>query len=101
MASDEHVAAALGEFAQELARSSRKEVRASTPKQSRAGEQRLKALSEMARAMARDPRTATYLAFDAILNEAQRLGAEVDHEITIRVASAFVQRPHFRASRSN
>jgi hypothetical protein len=44
--------------------------------------------------MASNPRTATYQAFDTILNEAQHLGVEFDRKITIRVASAFVQRPH-------
>jgi hypothetical protein len=50
--------------------------------------------------MASSPRTATYQAFDTILNEAQRLGVELDREIAIRVASAFVQRPHYRSSRN-
>jgi hypothetical protein len=96
MASDDDVAAALGEFAQELGRHSRKKVRAPTPLQNRAQQQRLKALSEIARTMAGSPCTATYQAFDIIWNEAQRLGVELDREITISVASAFVQRPRFR-----
>ena len=96
MGSDDDVATALGEFAKELGRQSRKELGTRTPVQSSAREQRLRALSDMARTMASNPRTATYQAFDIIWNEAQRLGVELDREITISVASAFVQRPRFR-----
>jgi hypothetical protein len=96
MASNDDVAAALSEFAQRLARHSQRRTRPSTPGQIDAREQRLWALSEMARTMACSSHMATYQAFDTILKEAQRLGAELDPEITIRVATAFVQRPQVR-----
>ena len=44
--------------------------------------------------MAANPRAATYQAFEGILKQAQELGAQVERETIIQVASAFMQRPH-------
>ena len=57
------------------------------------GEQ-LKDLSERVQAMANNPQAATYLGFEGVWKEAQQLGVEVTSDITITVASAFIQRPY-------
>jgi hypothetical protein len=56
----------------------------------------LKGLSERVQAMANNPQAATYLGFQDIWNEAQQLGVEVPRQITMAVASAFMQRPHVK-----
>ena len=97
MASDEHVAAALKEFATALLQGLRDGAANGDPlSQKRQGERlkQLKGLSERVQAMANNPQAATYLGFQDIWNEAQQLGVEVPTEITMAVASAFVQRPH-------
>jgi hypothetical protein len=55
---------------------------------------RLKGLSDRVQAMAANPQAATYLGFEGIWKEAQELGVEVLSEITMAIASAFMQRPH-------
>jgi hypothetical protein len=55
---------------------------------------RLKGLSDRMQAMAANPSAATYVGFEGVWKEAQELGVEVPSEITMAVASAFVQRPH-------
>jgi len=95
MASDEHVATALKEFARALLQGSRDGAANGDPlSEERQGERRqqLKGLSERVEAIASDPSTATYLGFAAVWTEAQRLGVEVPREITMAVASAFMQR---------
>ena len=96
MASDEDVATALKDFARALLQSSSEGAPANPLSEERQGERRkqLKGLSERVEAMASDPSTATYLGFAAVWTEAQELGIEVPREITMAVASAFMQRPH-------
>jgi hypothetical protein len=97
MASDEHVATALKEFATALLQGLRDGAANGDPlSQKRQGERlkQLKGLSERVQAMANNPQAATYLGFEGIWKEAQQLGVEVPTEITMAVASAFVQRPH-------
>jgi hypothetical protein len=55
---------------------------------------RLNSLSEQVHVMANNPRTATYLGFERVWKQARDLGVEVPSEITMAVASAFMQRPH-------
>jgi DNA polymerase II small subunit/DNA polymerase delta subunit B len=44
--------------------------------------------------MAASPQTATYQGFDEIFKQVQQLDGQPDSETIIRVASAFMQRPH-------
>jgi hypothetical protein len=100
MASDEQVATALRAFADALMQSSRNSGTSGGPlseEQKVKRRNRLKSLSERVQAMANNPPTATYLGFEDIWKEAQQLGVEVTSEITIAVASAFMQRPHVSA----
>jgi hypothetical protein len=93
MASDEHVAAALRAFAKALLQGSR--INAVTDGPLSAGRrEQLEGLSKRAQVMAVNPRAATYLGFERIWKEARELGVEVPSEITMAVASAFMQRPH-------
>jgi hypothetical protein len=59
---------------------------------------RLKDLSDRVQAMAANPQAATYLGFEGIWKEAQELGVEVPSDVTMAVASAFLQRPHVSPS---
>ena len=102
MASDEHVATALRELAKALLEGSRNSASAahgdSLPEEPDGDRRkRLKSLSEQVQAMANNPRAATYLGFEGAWKQARELGAEVPSEITIAVASAFMQRPHVRS----
>jgi hypothetical protein len=102
MASDEHVATALKEFARALLQSSRDGAANADPlSQKRQGERlkQLKGLSERVEVMANNPQAATYLSFEGIWKQAQQLGVEVPREITMAVASAFMQRPHVSSHR--
>jgi hypothetical protein len=47
-------------------------------------------------ALAKHPRTATYQAFERLLNKAQELGANIPRETIITVGSAFIHRPYVR-----
>src|SRR6478672_1189426 len=98
MASDDHVAAALNDFAKEVIGNARADLDGGggllSRQQAEARRRRLHQLSTAAEAMATSPRTATYQAFERILKQAQELGAQVEGETIIRVASAFMQRPH-------
>jgi hypothetical protein len=96
MASDEHVATALRAFAKALLQGLRNSTANGGPlsEQGRERGEQLKGLSDRVRAMANNPQAATYLGFEGIWNEAQQLGVEVPREITMAVASAFIQRPH-------
>jgi hypothetical protein len=102
MASDNDVAAALTAFAHEVRRSSRLEPGATpllTPEQADIRCRRLEELAVEAEALAANPRAATYQSFERILNKVRELGAAPPGEIIIGVASAFMQRPHFRQTR--
>jgi hypothetical protein len=96
MASDEHVATALRAFAKALLQGLRNGAANGGPpsQQERERGKQLKVLSERVEAMANNPPTATYLGFEGVWKEAQQLGVEVTSDITIAVASAFMQRPH-------
>ena len=98
MASDEHVAAALADFAKEIRRGSRAELgvgRTLSAQQEIIRRRRLEELATEAEVMATDPRIATYRVFERSLKEVQALGVRIESETIIRVASAFMQRPHF------
>jgi hypothetical protein len=85
MASDEHVATALKEFATAHLQGSRDGAANDGPlSERRQGERdkQLKGLSERVEAMATDLSPATYLGFAAVWTEAQELGVEVPSEIT-------------------
>ena len=102
MASDEHVATALREFAKALLEGSLTSASAahgnSLPEEPDGDRhKRLKSLSEEVQAMANNPQAATYLGFEGAWKQARELGAEVPTEIIMSVASAFVQRPHVRS----
>src|SRR4029078_13519038 len=102
MASDEHVAKALKDFGRALVQGSRDGAANGGPlSEERQGERRkqLKGLSARVETMASDPSTATYLGFEGVWKEAQELGVEVPREITMAVASAFMQRPRYSALR--
>src|SRR5262245_40638244 len=95
MASDEHVATALKEFARAILQGSRNGAAdGGALSEERQGERRkqLKGLSERVEAMAGDPSTATYLGFAAVWTEAQELGIEIPRKITMAIATAFMQR---------
>ncbi|MGC1576481.1 MAG: hypothetical protein WA813_10240 [Beijerinckiaceae bacterium] len=97
MASDEHVTAALADFAKEVMRGSREYVgtgRILSLDQGAIRRRRLQELATEAEAMATNPRAATYRAFERSLREVQELGVQIESETIIRVASAFMQRPH-------
>jgi hypothetical protein len=98
MASDEHVATALRAFADVLMRCSRngsgKDDGTLSEEQRVERGKQLKGLSERVQAMANNPQAATYLGFEGVWKEAQELGVEVTSDITVAVASAFLQRPH-------
>jgi hypothetical protein len=47
-----------------------------------------------AEAMATNPRAATYRAFERSLREVQEFGVQIESETIIRIASAFMRRPH-------
>jgi hypothetical protein len=96
MASDEHVATALRAIAKALLQGLRNSTANGYPlsEQERARGKQLKGLSERVETVANNPQAATYLGFEGIWREAQQLGVEVTSDITIAVASAFVQRPH-------
>jgi hypothetical protein len=101
MASDNHVSAALSDFAKEVMRNSRANLGGGgllSPQEDDVRRRRLQDLAANAQTMAASPRTATYRAFDRILKEAQKLGAQLGSETIIRVASAFMQRPHVSPS---
>jgi 16S rRNA C1402 (ribose-2'-O) methylase RsmI len=57
--------------------------------------QRLLQIANDAEALAKHPPTATYQAFERLLNTAQGLGANIPRETIIAVGSAFVRRPSF------
>jgi hypothetical protein len=102
MASDNHVATALTAFANEVRRNSRfepGETTLLTPEQADIRLRRLEELATEAEALAANPRAATYQGFERILNQVRELGAAPSGEIVIGVASAFMQRPHFRQTR--
>ena len=96
MASDELVATALRAFAKALLQGLRNgaENGGLVSEQERVRGEQLKDLSERVQAMANNPQAATYLGFEGVWKEAQQLGVEVTSDITITVASAFIQRPH-------
>jgi hypothetical protein len=98
MASDDHVAAALNDFAKEVIGNSRADLDGGggllSREQAEARRHRLHQLATATEAMAASPRTATYQAFERILEQAQELGAQVERETIIRVASAFMLRPY-------
>jgi hypothetical protein len=97
MASFENLAAALREFAKEVSRNSRGDLGGGgilSCQEDDLRRRRLQGLAAEAEAMAADPRTATYLGFDEILKQVQQLHGQPESETIIRVASAFVQRPH-------
>jgi hypothetical protein len=99
MASDDHVAAALHAFAKEVMRSSRADPVGDavlSDQEADVRRRRLHQLATDAEDMAARPQLATYQAFEQILKEAQELGAQVEPETIIPVASAFMQRPHVR-----
>jgi hypothetical protein len=96
MASDEHVATALRAFAKALLQGSRVSG-ALSEEQEAVRRKHLEGLSKSAQVLAVNPRAATYLGFERIWKEARELGVEVPSEITMAVASAFMQRPHIRA----
>jgi hypothetical protein len=99
MASDDHVAAALDAFAKEITRNSRADLGGGgllTPQESEFRQQRLQKLAADAQAMATSPRSATYKAFEQTLQRAQELGAKIEGDTIIAVASAFMQRPHVK-----
>jgi uncharacterized protein YigA (DUF484 family) len=99
MASNDHVAAALEAFAKDLKRSCPSEFDGTTvfSAQMDIGRQHIKQLAAEVEALVSNPRTATYQGFEHILKQAQQLGAQIDGETIIGVASAFLQRPHFES----
>jgi hypothetical protein len=94
MASDDHVAAALTVFAKEIMRSSLTHLGNDEVFSGHDRQRRLLELARKIEEMAANPRAATYQAFEGILKQAQELGAQVERETIIQVASAFMQRPH-------
>jgi hypothetical protein len=101
MASDDHVATAQDAFAKEIARNSRTDLGGGgllTPDESEFRRHRLQKLAIDVQAMAASPRSATYKVFEQILQQAQGLGAKIEGETIIAMASAFMQRPHVRAA---
>jgi hypothetical protein len=98
MASDDHVAAALNVFAKEVTRNSRADLGGGdglSREEAAFRRRRLQDLATEAEALAASPRTATYQGFDQILKQVKELGAQLESETIIRVASAFMQRPNF------
>ena len=103
MASDDHVAAALNVFAKEVTRNSRADLgEGGLLSRDEADFRRrgLQGLAAQAQALATSPRTATYQGFDRILKQVKELGAQLESETIIRVASAFMQRPLVSFTRS-
>jgi hypothetical protein len=103
MASDDHVASALNVFAKEVTRKSRADLgEGGLLSRDEADFRRrgLQGLAAQAQALATSPRTATYQAFDRILKQVEELGAQLESETIIRVASAFMQRPLVSFTRS-
>jgi hypothetical protein len=97
---DEHVATALRAFADALIQGSRNNGTSGGPlseEQKVERRKRLRGLSDRVQAIAAKPCSATYLGFESIWKEAQELGVEVPSDITMAVASAFMQRPHVSA----
>jgi hypothetical protein len=97
MTSDEQVAVALVDFAKEVMRGSREGIgtgRILSPHQDAIRRRRLHELATEAEVMAINPRAATYRAFERSLKEVQELGVPIESETIIRVAIAFMQRPH-------
>jgi hypothetical protein len=100
MASDEHVTTALQAFAKALLQGARNRTPNGDPSFEEHKEerrQRLNGLSAQVQVMANSPRTATYLGFERVWKEAREMDVEVPSEITMAVASAFMQRPHVSA----
>jgi hypothetical protein len=56
----------------------------------------LQDVAKDAEALAQEPRTATYQAFERLLTKAQGLGASIASEPIIAVGSAFINRPYAR-----
>ena len=103
MASDDHVAAALNVFAKEVTRNSRADLGGGdglSREEADFRRRRLQDLATEAEALATSPRTATYQGFDRILKQVKELGAQLESETIIRVASAFMQRPLVSFTRS-
>ena len=101
MASHEHLAAALRDFAKEVSRNTRSDPRGGgilSRQEDDLRRRRLQGLAADAEAMAANPETATYLGFAEILKQVQQLHGQPESETIIRVASAFVQRPHVTAT---
>ena len=101
MASHEHLAAALRDFAKEVSRNSRSDLWGGgvlSRQEDDLRRTRLQGLAADAEAMAANPQTATYRGFDEILNQVQQLHGQPEGETIILVASAFVQRPHVSAA---
>jgi hypothetical protein len=96
MASDDHVADALNVFAKEVIRNSHAELGSGvlSREQDDLRRRRLQDLAKETQTLAASPRTATYLAFERILKQVQELGAQIERETIIKVASAFMQRPY-------
>jgi hypothetical protein len=101
MASDEHVTAALRDFAKEVSRNSRADLGGGGILSRQEDDLRRRRLQDLAadvEAMAASPQTATYLGFVEILKQVQQLHGQPESETIIRVASAFMQRPHVSAT---
>ena len=101
MASFEHLAAALRDFAKEISRNSRSDPGgggALSRQEADLRRRRLQGLAADAEAMAANPQAATYLRFDEILKQVQQLHGQPEGETIIRVASAFVQCPNVSAA---
>jgi hypothetical protein len=102
MASDGHVATALQAFAKALLQASRIRTPNGDPSfEEQEGERRkrLNSLSAQVQVLANNPRAATYLGFERVWKEARELDVEVPSEITMAVASAFMQRLPYVSSR--
>ena len=91
------MATALRAFAKALLQGSRINAVTDGPlseEQKARRREQLEGLSKRTQVIAVDPSADTYLGFEGIWKEAQELGVEVPSEITMAIASAFMQRPH-------
>jgi hypothetical protein len=98
---DDKIAAALLAFAERLKQSAEATFLGFLSAQEAQVRQReLLQIASDVEVLAKHPPTATYQAFERLLNKAQGLGANISRETIIMVGSAFIHRPYVRPKSS-
>jgi len=98
---DDKIAAALLTFAERLRQSAQVTfIGFLSAQEAKMRRRELLQIANEVEILAKHPPTATYQAFEQLLNKAQGLGAKISRETIILVGSAFIHRPYVRPKSS-